>query len=436
MKQDNVNVGIIGFGTVGAGTAKILLKRRKELEKKLGFPVTLKNIADLDVKSDRGIKLPKGILIKDSEQILNDPDIDIVVELIGGIHPAKEIIIKALKSGKHIVTANKALLAEKGKVIFETAVKNKVELWFEASVAGSIPIIKIVRESLIGNRIYNIYGVINGTANYILTKMTEEGVDFETVLKEAQDLGYAEADPTFDIEGIDSAHKLALMASLSFGLPLSFKEIYTEGITGITPLDIQFASEFGFKIKLLAIAKQVGKEIELRVHPTMIPVDELISSVNGVFNAVYIEGDATGAALYYGKGAGEMPTGSAVVSDIIDIARNIRTGAVDRLKNIGIPFNPELRVRKMEEIRTSYYLRMSAIDKPGVLSKISGILGSYNIGIKSMIQKGRKKEKAVPLVMMTHEAREKDMVRALKEINRLSIVSEKTMYLRVEGGEV
>ncbi len=435
MKKDAIQIGIIGFGTVGAGTAAILLNRQKTLEKKLGFPIRIKHIADLDVKRSRGLKLPKGMLIKDSKKILYDPEIDIVVELIGGIHPAKELIISALKQGKHIVTANKALLAESGKAIFDTAAKCGRDIGYEASVAGSIPIIKVVRESLIGNKITSIFGIINGTANYILTKMTEEGVEFATVLKEAQSLGYAEADPTFDIEGVDSAHKLTLMASLSFGLPLSFKKIYTEGITRITPLDIEFASEFGYRIKLLAIAKQVDNEVELRVHPTMIPQDDLISSVNGVFNAIYIEGDAAGAGLYYGRGAGDMPTGSAVVSDIVDIARNIKTGAVERLQGIGTSVNPALRIKKMEDIRTCYYLRMSAMDKPGVLSKISGILGSNNISIKSMIQKGRNKEEAVTLVMMTHEAREKDMVRALKQINRLSIVSDKTMYLRVEGGE-
>jgi homoserine dehydrogenase len=332
------------------------------------------------------------------------------------------------------VTANKALLAEEGRDIFRAARKNNVDVGFEASVAGSIPIIKVVRESLIGNKIEYIFGIINGTANYILTKMTEEGVDFESTLKEAQALGYAEADPTFDIEGVDSAHKLAIMASLAFGIPLSLKKIYTEGITGITPLDIQFASELGYKIKLLAIAKRAGKDVEVRVHPTMLPEDDLISNVNGVFNAIFVEGDAAGDSLYYGRGAGEMPTGSAVVSDIIDIARNIKTGDIDRLQSIEISGNSGPKIRKMEDIRTCYYLRLSAIDKPGVLSKISGILGKYNISIESMIQKGRKKEKAVPLVMMTHEAREKDMVRALKEIKRLSVISGKPVYLRVEGG--
>ena len=434
MKKDAVNVGIIGFGTVGAGTAKILLKRQKKFEKELGFPVVLKNIADLDTKRDRGIKLKKGVLIKDAGAILNDPEIDIIVELIGGIHPAKEMVIEAVNNKKHVVTANKALLAEEGSVIFRAAAKNRVDIGFEASVAGCIPIIKVVRESMIGNKIKSIYGIINGTANYILTKMTEEGVDFESTLKEAQALGYAEADPTFDIEGVDSAHKLAILATLAFGIPFSLKKIHTEGITGITPLDIQFASELGYKIKLLAIAKQSGKDVEVRVHPTMLPEGDLISNVNGVFNAIFVEGDATGDSLYYGRGAGEMPTGSAVVSDIIDIARNIRTGATDRIRSVDISGNSGPKIKKMEDIRTCYYLRLSAIDKPGVLSKISGILGKYNISIESMIQKGRKKEKAVPLVMMTHEAREKDMVRALKEIKRLSAISGQPVYLRVEGG--
>ncbi len=435
MKKRTVQVAIIGFGTVGTGTARILMKKRAELERKSGVPIVLKHIADPDIRRDRGIKLPKGMLTKDTDTVLNDPDIDIIVELIGGIHPAKEIIIRALENGKHVVTANKALLAEEGRDIFSAAEKNRVDIGFEASVAGSIPIIKVVRESLIGNSINNIYGIINGTANYILTKMTEEGVDFESTLSEAQALGYAEADPAFDIEGVDSAHKLAILASLAFGIPISLKKVYTEGITGITPLDIQFASEFGYRIKLLAIAKKDKKEIELRVHPTMMPADDLLSGVSGVFNAIFVEGDASGDGIYYGKGAGEMPTGSAVVSDIADIAKNIASGSTERIRGINMHGNSGLKIRKMEDIRTSYYLRFSAIDKPGVLSKISGILGMNNISIKSMIQKGRKKERAVPLVMMTHNAREKEMMKALRDIKKLSIVSGMPMYLRVEGDE-
>ncbi len=433
MKKSAISIGIIGFGTVGTGVVRILLKKREELERRLGFPLVIGKIADTDIKRKRRIKLPQGILTTNAEAVLNDPSIDIVVELIGGTHPAKEYILKATKRGKHVVTANKFLLATEGSDIFRAAQKNKVEIGFEAAVAVGIPIIKIIRESLIGNKVPAIYVIINGTSNYILTKMTEEGLDFSTALKEAQALGYAEADPTLDVEGIDSAHKLAILASLSFGVPSSFKKIYTEGITRITPLDINFASEFGYKIKLLAIAKQTNRDIELRVHPTMLPKEYIISSVNNIFNAVYVEGDAVGSALYYGKGAGEMPAGSAVVSDIVDIARNIRTGAVNRIQGIGTPEEPNLRIKKMEDVYSSYYFRFSALDKPGVLSRISGILGAHNISIKSVIQKGRRKEKAVPLVMMTHEAKEKDVTYALKEINKLSIVSGKAMYIRVEG---
>jgi len=435
LKKSSVSVGIIGFGTVGTGVVKIFLKRHKELERRLGFPLILKKVADIDIKRRRGIILPKNILVKDGGAVLDDPEIDIVVELIGGIHPAKEYILKAFKNGKHVVTANKALLASEGSEIFKTAQENKVEIGFEASVAGGIPIIKIVREALIGNKIQAIYGIINGTSNYILTRMTEEGIDFSTALKEAQTQGFAEADPTLDVEGIDSAHKLTILASLSFGIPFSLGEIYTEGITRITPLDIRYALELGYNIKLLAIAKQVNREIELRVHPTMIPKEYLISDVKGVFNAVYVEGDAIGSALYYGRGAGEMPTGSAIVSDIVDIARNINTGAINRIQGIGMPERLNLRIKKMEDVESCYYFRFTVIDKPGVLSKISGILGAYNISIKSVIQKARKKEKSVPLVMMTHKAREKDVIYALKEIDRLPVVTSKTMYVRVEKGE-
>ena len=435
MKKTSVSVGIIGLGTVGTGLAKILISKQKDLKKRLGFPLVIGRIADADIKKRNKIKLPGDIFVTDAGDVINDPGIDIVVELIGGIRPAKDYILMAIKKGKHVVTANKLLLATEGSEIFRVARENNRSVGFEAAVAGGIPVIKIFRESLIGNNIQAVYGIINGTSNYILTKMTEEGVTFSNALKEAQVLGYAEADPALDVGGIDSAHKLAILAALSFGVPFSIRKIYTEGITDITPLDISFASEFGYRIKLLAIAKQTGKEIELRVHPTMLPEDHLMSNVNGVFNAVYIEGDAVGPALYYGKGAGEMPTGSAVISDIVDIARDIATGAVNRIPGIGRPEDPFVRIKKMDDVQSSYYLRFSVLDRPGVLSRISGILGAHNISIKSVIQKGRKKEKVVPLVMMTHQAREKDMAGALREINKLPIVSGKVTYIRVEGRE-
>jgi homoserine dehydrogenase len=432
MKNKPVNVGIIGFGTVGTGAVRILLQKRKELERRTGFPLILRRIADIDIRRDRGIRVPEGMLVRDYRRILNDSDIQIVVELIGGINPAKKIILDAIKMGKYVVTANKALLATSGHTIFDAARKRGIEIGFEASVAGGIPIIKIIRESLVGNNIQSIFGIINGTSNYILTKMTEEGVDFSTALKDAQRLGYAEADPTLDIEGIDSAHKLTILATLAFGIPFSFEKIYTEGITALSQLDIKFAEELGYTIKLLAISKQKGKDVEVRVHPTMLPSGHILSSVSGVYNAVFVEGDAAGQCLFYGRGAGEMPTGGAVVSDIVDIARDINSGAVRRIKGMGIPEKSALQIKKMEDILSCYYLRFYAIDKPGVLSKISGILGGYNISIKSVIQKERKKERAVPLVMMTHRAREKDVINALREIKKLSVVTGKPVYIRVE----
>lgn len=432
MKKDKISVGIIGFGTVGTGTVKILLENREIIKERLGFEINLRRIADLDIKKDRGIKLPKGILTISADDILRDPEIDIVVELIGGIRPAKDFILKAINNHKHVVTANKALLATEGNEIFALAHKKGVEIGFEASVAGGIPIIKVIREGLVANRIKAVYGIINGTSNYILTKMTEENVEFSEALKEAQALGYAEDDPTLDIEGIDSAHKLSILACLSYGILVSYKDIYTEGISRVTPQDIGFASELGYKVKLLAIAKESDSKIELRVHPTMLPKEYLISKVDGPFNAIYVEGDATGSTLYYGKGAGSMPTGSAVVSDIVDIARNIRKNATGRVPVLTRTLR-NLRIKKMDDVTSKYYFRFSALDKPGVLSKISGILGSYNISIASVIQKGRRVGEAVPLVVLTHEAKEKDVRQAIREIDQLPVVMDKTVFIRVEG---
>lgn len=431
MKKESISVGIIGLGTVGTGTVRILLNNNDIIQERTGLDIRLKRIADLDIKRDRGISIPEGILTTDANDILEDRDIDIVVELIGGIHPAKEFILRAINNGKHVVTANKALLATEGNEIFLEAEKKGVFVGFEASVAGGIPIIKVMQEGLVANRILNIYGIINGTSNYILTKMTEGGKDFSIALREAQELGYAEADPTFDIEGIDSAHKLTILSSLAYGIPLSYSEVYREGITRITPQDIDFAKELGYKIKLLAITKSADGEIEMRVHPTMIPNDYMISKVDGVFNAVYVEGDAVGSTLYYGRGAGDMPTGSAVIADIVDIGKKVRTnkGRYSFLRSSG------LRIRKIEDIESMYYFRFSAIDKPGVLSKISGILGENNISIASVIQKGRRIGGAVPLVVLTHIAREKDVLRAIKDIDALPVVTEPTHFIRVEGKE-
>ncbi|MBM4140447.1 MAG: homoserine dehydrogenase [Nitrospira sp.] len=429
-----INVGIIGFGTVGTGTVRILLENKDILKDRLGFEVNLKRIADLDIERDRGIKIPEGILTTDVDAVLNDPDIAIVVELIGGIRPAKDFILKAINNGKHVVTANKALLAIDGNEIFNAALKAGVEIGFEAAVAGGIPIIKVIREGLVANRIKAVYGIINGTSNYILTKMTEENVEFSDALKEAQKLGYAEADPTLDIEGIDSAHKLAILAFLSYGIPIPYKDIYIEGISGISPQDISFASELGYKVKLLAIAKETDSEVELRVHPTMLPKDYLIAKVDGPFNAIYIEGDATGSTLYYGRGAGAMPTGSAVVSDIVNIAKDISKNATKMIAVLA-KTTRDIRIKKMDDVISKYYFRFSALDRPGVLSKISGILGNHDISIASVIQKGRRVGESVPLVVLTHKAKEKDVRQAIKEIDQLPVVTDKTVFIRVEGKE-
>ncbi len=422
-----LKVGIIGFGTVGTGTAKILLSQRELIKKRTGIDIILKKVADRDIERKREISLPEGVLIPDAWEVIKDSEIDVVVELVGGIHPAKDFIIEALKNGKHVVTANKALLAEEGNDIFYLAKEKGLQLGFEASVGGGIPIIKVMREGLVANKMLAIYGIINGTTNYILTKMTDEGIDFQDALREAQNLGYAEADPTLDIEGIDSAHKITILASLAYGIPLSFPKVYCEGITKITAQDIAFAKEFGYKIKLLAITKILNGEIEIRVHPTMVPENYLIAKVDGVFNAIYVEGDSVGATLYYGRGAGSMPTGSAVVADIVDIAKGANPFPLD--------FSQKLSVKPIEEIESMYYFRFTALDRPGVLSKISGVFGEHNISIASVIQKGRSKAGAVPLVILTHKAKEKDVLQALEKIDKLPVVAAKSVFIRVEGQE-
>ncbi len=445
-----IRVGLAGLGTVGTGVYKILKDHADLVEARLGVPIRIVRIADKDPKRDRGIRLPPGILVTDLKRLVDDPRIDVIVELIGGEGAAKALLLLAIARGKHIVTANKALLAVHGEEIFSAALKKGVDIGFEGSVGGGIPVLRALKEGLSGDRIGAIYGIINGTSNYILTKMTDEGKNFEEELREAQRLGYAEADPSLDIEGTDSAHKLAILAMLAFGTPVDLKEIYTEGISRVTPMDIRFADDFGYRIKLLAIAKRSGKgadvEIEARVHPTMIHKEYLLAQVSGVFNAVYLVGDAVGNQLFYGRGAGSLPTASAVVSDLIEIGRNILYAvrdprAIRRRSNGRVPptgtlpsWRRPLPIRRMEEIEMLYYLRFMAEDSPGVLSKISGILGEHRISISSVIQQGRKAGGSVPVVMMTHRARERDVRQALSKIDRMPFVSEPTMLIRVEGG--
>ncbi|MBW1971814.1 MAG: homoserine dehydrogenase [Deltaproteobacteria bacterium] len=432
-----LNIGLIGWGTVGTGMIQIMQKNSQLLEKRLGAHLVLKKVADLDLLRKRDISLLPEMLTKKADEVIDDPDIDILVELIGGIEPAKQYILKAIRKGKHVVTANKALLAMHGDEIFKEAESYGVDLGFEASVGGGIPVIRVIKEGLSSNSMISIYGILNGTTNYILTKMLNENKDFNEVLAEAQKLGYAEADPSLDIEGIDAAHKLAILVAISFGKKIDFSKIAIEGIKDITLLDCMFAKEFGYCIKLLGIAKTDGRGvIEVRVHPTLIPLSHSLASVDNVFNAIYLTGDATGPIMVYGKGAGMMPTGSAVVSDIIEIGRNIISGAKKRLLPLGIAkkWVEEAKLLPFDEIQTPYYIRFSAVDRPGVLSKISGILGNEDISIASVIQKGRAVEGMVPIVMLTHEAKEKNIKKAIEKINKLDITGgTKATIIRIEN---
>jgi homoserine dehydrogenase len=435
--KSKIGVGLIGLGTVGSGVVNLLRENAEIISRRLGAEVTLVKAADLDASRAKALKLSKTIYTKDAHEAIDHPDVDIVIELIGGYNPAKELIIEALNKGKPVVTANKALLAIHGEEIFSAADKAGVPVGYEASVGGGIPIIGAIKQGIAANNIEAIYGIINGTSNYILTKMTDEGRDFDDVLEEAQGLGYAEADPTFDVEGIDPAHKLAILADIAYGTPINFADIYTEGISRILPEDIHYARELGFKIKLLAITKLKNGEVEARVHPTMLPEDYLIAKVDGVFNAVYVVGDALGPAMFYGRGAGDMPTASAVVSDIIDISRDILYGKPGRMPVASFrrENRKKLKVMPIDKVRCRYYLRFTAQDRPGVLSKISGILGKHDISIASVIQHGRDEESAVPIVVMTHEAVEKNVRKALATIDELEVISAKTVLIRVEGEE-
>ncbi|NVM56837.1 MAG: homoserine dehydrogenase [Desulfobacterales bacterium] len=429
-----IRIGLLGFGTVGSGTVKILLENRDVIESRLGACLELKWIADLDIERNRGVAVDKRMLTTDANVVINDPEVDIVVEVIGGYEPAKSFILQAIDNGKQVVTANKALLAAHGHEIFAAAARKGVEVSFEASVGGGIPLIRSIKEGLIANRIKSLFGILNGTANYILTKMTEEASPFSEVLKEAQALGYAEADPTLDIEGIDAAHKLTILLAIAYGVPINLEAVYTEGISKVTPLDIKIMKEFGYCIKLLAISKDDGEAIDARVHPTLIPEESMLANVNEAYNALYIKGDAVGNVMLYGAGAGMMPTGSAVVSDLVDVARNVLNGAVGRVPSMG--YQPACvkprRVKSIEELYAPYYFRFSAEDRPGVLSRISGILGKYQISIKSVHQKGRDLVGAVPVVMITHEAREAAVKMALSEIDQLDVVKDNTMLIRIE----
>jgi homoserine dehydrogenase len=432
---NDVRIGLLGLGTVGAGVAKILLSRREMLEERAGGRLTLAAVADADlVRQREGLDMAALPMVNDAAKVLDDPSIHVVIELIGGLEPARTLILKALAAGKHVVTANKALLAHHGAELYEEARRRGVSLGFEAAVAGGIPLIRAVKEGLVANRVLSLAGIVNGTCNYILSKMTDEGLDFSLVLKEAQTHGYAEADPTLDIEGMDSAHKLQILVALAFRTFVDLKDIHTEGITRVTAQDIEYARELGYRIKLLAIAKASDGAVEARVHPTMIPATSPLAAVSGVFNAVFLTGDAVGDLMFYGRGAGQLPTASAVWSDVLEISRRIVHGIPSLALELPSSGPQALPLAPMETIRCGYYLRVMMQDKPGTLSRVTGILGENDISIASVIQKGRGTREAVPVVMLTHEARERDMRAALAKIDRMRDVAGATQMIRVEGG--
>lgn len=429
-----VKVGLIGLGTVGQGVARLLTERREFLAQRLGTDLVLKKAAEIDPERRRQASLSPEQLTDRDRDILDDPDIDIIVELIGGTTVARDLILEAISRGRHVVTANKALLARHGNEILAAAAQQGVDVAFEAAVCGGVPLILALRQGLAANRIQEIFGILNGTCNYILTQMSEQGMSYSQALAEAQAQGYAEADPTLDVEGIDTAHKLAILVSLAYCAPLNLEPISVSGISKLDPLDLQLAREFGYAMKLLAISRNDGSTIEARVHPTLIPRDHMLANVSGAFNAVYLTGDAVGPILLYGQGAGMMPTASAVVSDILDLGRNLNRGVKCRVPPLGCDAALELprKIKPLDEVVTNYYIRFAALDRPGVLSQISGILGTHNISIAAVIQKGREVKGAVPIVMITHEAIEANMRQALLEIDQLPIVSPPTVFYRIE----
>jgi homoserine dehydrogenase len=429
-----IRVGLLGFGTIGTGVVKLLRAHRAEIAVRAGRPIDVVAIADLDTKTDRGIAVAPATLGPDAGAVLRDPSIDMVIELIGGYEPARRFVLAAIEHGKDVVTANKALLAVHGEEIVAAAEARGVRLGFEASVGGGIPILRTMKEGLVGDRTAAVYGIVNGTCNHILTTMTREGRSFDDVLAEAQRLGLAEANPATDIDGIDSAHKLALLATLAFGVRPRFADIPTEGIRHIDAIDIAFARELGYTIKLLAIAKEDRDAFEARVHPTMIPNGHLLADVSGSFNAIFVRGAALGPTMYYGQGAGASPTATAVVADLVAAVRDRAVGSAVRVPPWGVPQRTlrALPVAPLAALESEYYLRFMATDRPGVLARIAGVLGRFDISIASVIQKERRAGTTVPIVIRTHRAREKNLAKALAAIDALTTVRGKPMAIRIE----
>ena len=430
-----IKVGLLGIGTVGAGTFTVLKRNQEEIRRRAGREIEIAMVADLDTERAKAIVGSSVVVVKDAHQIVDNPDIDIVIELIGGYGIARELVMKAIANGKHVVTANKALLATHGTEIFRAAQERGVMVAFEAAVAGGIPIIKALREGLTANRIQWIAGIINGTTNFILSEMRDKGLDFDVVLKEAQRLGYAEADPTFDIEGVDAAHKATIMSAIAFGIPVQFDKAHVEGITNLQASDIRYAEKLGYRIKLLGITKRVANGIELRVHPTLIPTNRLIANVEGAMNAVLVQGDAVGATLYYGKGAGAEPTASAVIADLVDITRLATADPEHRVPYLAFQPNEmsDTPILPMSEITTSYYLRICVADKLGVMADITRILADGAISIDAMLQKEPADgETQTDIIILTHQTQEKHVDRAIAAFEALSTVVAKVTRIRLE----
>ncbi len=433
--MDAVKVGLLGLGTVGCGTVTVLARNGEEITRRAGRGILIVQAAARDLDKPRICETTGIELTTDPFAVVNNPDIDIVVELIGGDGLARELVMQAIEQGKHVVTANKALIAKHGNAIFAAAQEKGVMVAFEAAVAGGIPIIKAIREGLAGNRIEWLAGIINGTGNFILTEMRDKGRDFADVLKEAQELGYAEADPTFDVEGIDAAHKLTILASIAFGIPLQFEATYTEGISNITREDVAYAEELGYRIKHLGLTRRTDAGVELRVHPTLIPERRLIANVDGVMNAVLVMGDAVGPTLYYGAGAGAEPTASAVVADLVDVVRVLTSDPENRVPHLAFQADAlsDLPILEMDQVETAYYLRMLAEDRPGVLADVTRILGDAGISIEAIIQKEpRPGTDKVDIILLTHRVREASMNDAIAAIENLAAIHDKVVRIRME----
>ena len=424
-----VKIGILGFGTVGAGVVEGLLKNGGLMAQRTGIFPRIGKIADLDIKTCRGVDVDASLLTTDAFSVVDDPEMDVIVELIGGTRIAKELVLRALKNGKPVVTANKALLAEAGRELFEASVQSGAGLFFEASVGGGIPVLRALRDGLVGNQIKSMYGILNGTCNYILTRMEREGLDFETVLADAQKLGYAETPPDLDIDGIDTAHKAVVLASLAYGAPVPMDAFTVEGIRGLSHREIEYAGELGYRIKLLAVIREVDGEVEMRVEPSLVPKKHLLASVHEAYNAVFIEGDIVGSTLYYGRGAGRLPTAGAVIGDIMEAAAD-RSGCSEWLLR-----NPSLPVRRAENISIRCYLRLSLKDQPDVIAQVAHVLGKNRISIASIIQKEQNAGEQVPVVFLTHKAPEKNFVSAMEEIERLEVVDGKPVRMAIEDFE-